>query len=774
MRRGNDEDVKCREIADKKGTSGHRVNLTANYFMLNRKPEWCMYQYRVDFNPEIASKRIRIAMVKGQTSIVGNTSAFDGQTLYLPFKLPDEVTTYAAQRRHDDVTVQVTIKRTNELPPADRQTIQMFNVIFRRDLNIIGMNQIGRHYFNPELKIEIPRHSVEIWPGYATSIAEYENGNVLLCADVSHKILRTKNVLSVLYEMSQRGGAFQEEAIKALVGEIVLTKYNNKTYRIDDIDWDMNPLSTFPKRDGTEISIRDYYKKQHDLKVEDEGQPMLVSRPKARDKKAGQTEPFKLVPEFCLLTGMSDRMKADFTIMKDVAVHTRIGPSDRADRLNGLVRQLSANADVQKEMKGWGLEFAQSLLKLQGRTLEPEKIFQRDTSYSYNPQQADWSTAMRGKAMISTVNLDRWIILCTQKDSGVAEALCNTMQQRVSPPMGITVAPPRVELLENDRVDTYTRRIQSILTPDAQIVVCIVPNNRKDRYDAIKKICCVENPVPSQVVVARTISKPPQLMSVATKIAIQMNCKLGGEPWALDVPVKGLMVCGFDSYHDSAKKGQSVGAFVASTNSTLTRYYSRCLFQSQMQELHDGLKVCFMAALRKYNELNETLPERVLIYRDGVGDGQLDQVKAYEIKQLTEAFGEVQKGYMPKFGVCVVKKRINTRLFLSNGDVRNPPPGTVVDDVVTRPNWYDFFIVSQSVRQGTVSPTHYNMIHDSLGLKPDHIQRLTYKLCHLYFNWNGTIRVPAPCQYAHKLAFLVGQSLHREPSHDLSDRLFYL
>lgn len=48
---------------------------------------------------------------------------------------------------------------------------------------------------------------------------------------------------------------------------------------------------------------------------------------------------------------------------------------------------------------------------------------------------------------------------------------------------------------------------------------------------------------------------------------------------------------------------------------------------------------------------------------------------------------------------------------------------------------YDYFIVSQSVRQGTVTPTHFNVICDSTGLMPDHMQRLTYKLCHLYYNW---------------------------------------
>lgn len=52
---------------------------------------------------------------------------------------------------------------------------------------------------------------------------------------------------------------------------------------------------------------------------------------------------------------------------------------------------------------------------------------------------------------------------------------------------------------------------------------------------------------------------------------------------------------------------------------------------------------------------------------------------------------------------------------------------------------YDFFIVSQSVRQGTVSPTSYNVISDNSGLDPDKIQRLMYKLTHLYYNWSVSV-----------------------------------
>lgn len=54
---------------------------------------------------------------------------------------------------------------------------------------------------------------------------------------------------------------------------------------------------------------------------------------------------------------------------------------------------------------------------------------------------------------------------------------------------------------------------------------------------------------------------------------------------------------GIDSYHDSAKKGRSVGAFVASLNPKFTRYYSQAIMQSSMQELIDGLKTCMAGRL---------------------------------------------------------------------------------------------------------------------------------------------------------------------------------
>jgi aubergine-like protein len=305
------------------------------------------------------------------------------------------------------------------------------------------------------------------------------------------------------------------------------------------------------------------------------------------------------------------------------------------------------------------------------------------------------------------------------------------------------------------------------------MIMIVIPNNKGDAYHAVKKICCVDKPVPTQCVTGTVLKKPKGMMSVATKVAIQMAAKLGAEPWAVNMPLKDTMVIGYDSYHDSTQKGMAVGAVVASLNSTMTKYSSTCTFHHNNEELISQMKVCITSALRKYFDENKKNPNRIIVYRDGVGDGQIEFVREHEIKAMKQVFAEMK--LEPKFTYIVVSKRINTKFFRKSGNsATNPPSGTVIDDVVTLPERYDFFLISQSVRQGTVNPTSYNVIEDNSGLRPDHIQKLTYKLTHLYYNWPGTVRVPAPCQYAHKLVDLVGEHIHKQPSPGLLDKLYYL
>lgn len=126
-----------------------------------------------------------------------------------------------------------------------------------------------------------------------------------------------------------------------------------------------------------------------------------------------------------------------------------------------------------------------------------------------------------------------------------------------------------------------------------------------------------------------------------------------------------------------------------------------------------------------------------MFYRDGVGEGDIEFVNCYEVGTINKLFDEVYGGQRPKFAFIIVNKRINLKIFksISGNRVENPPSGTVVDNTITLPERYDFYLISQSVRQGTVNPTSYNIIYDTFGLEPDRLQMLTYKMCHLYYNW---------------------------------------
>lgn len=78
--------------------------------------------------------------------------------------------------------------------------------------------------------------------------------------------------------------------------------------------------------------------------------------------------------------------------------------------------------------------------------------------------------------------------------------------------------------------------------------------------------------------------------------------------------------------------------------------------------------------------------------------------------------------------------------------MENAPPGTVLDHSITCRGLFDFYLVSQQMRHGTVTPTHYVVVVNEPDLSADILQQLSYKLTYQYFNWPGSIRVPAPCQ----------------------------
>lgn len=228
---------------------------------------------------------------------------------------------------------------------------------------------------------------------------------------------------------------------------------------------------------------------------------------------------------------------------------------------------------------------------------------------------------------------------------------------------------------------------------DPQLIVCVLTHPKADIYSLIKKKCCLEYGKPSQVLVRNTIRPKPgkntaSLMSVGTKVAIQINSKLGGVPWMVDIPLNGLMMIGFDVCHDTKDRNRkSYGAMVATMDQRKKQnFFSAVSAHVEGVELSNNFVLNIRQAFTEYQKEHGTLPENILIYRDGVGEGQTEYVKKHEVKSILGALSNVYGEKKVPLTFVVVTKRINTRFFsINRGKYENPVPGTIVDDVVTLP-----------------------------------------------------------------------------------------
>lgn len=267
----------------------------------------------------------------------------------------------------------------------------------------------------------------------------------------------------------------------------------------------------------------------------------------------------------------------------------------------------------------------------------------------------------------------------------------------------------------------------------------------------------------SQVVTARNARSFN--LSKATNILRQINSKAGGDLYYLQFPEKlkqkRTMLIGIDVCHAGP---QSIVGFSASTNSEMSQYFSEKLIVKKGQEIvGDCMKSMIKQAIEAFAEQHKRqLPTNYVIYRDGVGDAQREQVLSREIPQFQEAIAELSNKASdnPEITVVVVNKRISQRFFVKDeaGRLVNPPSGCIIDKGLVEHSGedsdkkFDFYLTPANTTQGCVLPTHFFVPKNDSSLTKIEIQQLTFSLCHFYFNWAGPIKVPAPCQYAHKIA----------------------
>ena len=659
----------------------------------------------------------------------------------------------------NDVYV-ITIKKIHETcfkklemdPNQERIIIEGINIKISqilRNLNLFECSNTSKFFsHHPGHMRMLETADIQVWLGMKTSFELLQGGPRLL-VDFCTRILRTDNVLVYM----KRFGGDKNMIREGLIDRNVVTNYGDRlqNYKIDQVEFNLSPKSLFDYN-GRSITYAQYFKNSYKINILDMNQPLLKATP-IKKRNLQMSYDIYLVPELCKLIGLSEEDELDLNLMKELAAYSRLESGERIEEISRHVKTLN------QELKHFGYVFEIEELKtidahqinVPQLTLAKKEIIKPDGKGSFQ---------LRSK-IIEPMVLDYWILLYSGKGARYdeeAEKFYNNLAKAAST-FGIKVVEPLFlnvgSIQGNDYADTLKKNIDA----KVQAVIAFIPRAAENKvYKTFKKACMLPGyPVPSQVVLTSSVLK--NAMSVCSKIILQIAAKMGNSLWSTELPEglpKNIMVMGaispnsFNISTNRFNKNQSLG-FCASSDPSLTKYYSRVKFPNIGRETSSSICATVTDSIKNYFKLNQVLPDLIILYRNNVGHYFFDDIHI-EITEIKNSFKIIDEKYNPQFIEVAITQRLNDRFFVPNKDPTSgeikycyPPSGTLVMEEVTSSKLYDFYLYGLG---GICVPTHYRVVCNESDLTEDMLIKLTYYQCFGYYNWTGAIRVPACLKYA--------------------------
>lgn len=363
-----------------------------------------------------------------------------------------------------------------------------------------------------------------------------------------------------------------------------------------------------------------------------------------------------------------------------------------------------------------------------------------------------------------------------------SDALGNIVQSfhRVLQDTGITASAPLLpfqRLQLNDTDDAQLEALFKRAASSLQLLFVVLPATPIPLYNRIKLLGDVKYGVHTICSVGSKIAKPNGQDQYLRNLALKFNLKLGGNNHLVDPSRLGFisedktMIVGIDVTHPSpgSKGAPSVAGMVASVDRWLGQWPSVLSIQKSRKEMVTELDIMLKSRLELWRKRGKhtAFPENIIIYRDGVSEGQYQTVLDEELPLIRAVCKQVypvadQKKGLPRLTIAVVGKRHHTRFYptaASDADNSgNTKSGTVVDRGVTEARNWDFFLQAHTALQGTARPGHYYVVLDEIFRQKyaktpgkniaDEFQDLTQSMCYIFGRATKAVSYCTPAYYA--------------------------
>ncbi|KAK2514207.1 hypothetical protein Q9233_015088 [Columba guinea] len=705
------------------GTSGRTIKLQANFFEMDI-PKIDIYHYELDIKPEKCPRRVNREIVEHmvqhfKTQIFGDRKpVFDGRkNLYTAMPLPigrDKVeleVTLPGEGK--DRIFKVAIKwmscvslqalhdaLSGRLPSVPFETIQALDVVMRH-LPSMRYTPVGRSFFTASEGCSNPLGGGrEVWFGFHQSVRP-SLWKMMLNIDVSATAFyKAQPVIEFVCEVLDFKSIEEQQKPLTDSQRVKFTK------EIKDRRSHLEFAAKLVVNGGIAVAVY-----------------LLMKIPSCRSKGGDNTlwtneEKVQSVqchpttsksPNVCNIVAGQRCIKklTDNQTSTMIRATARSAP-DRQEEISKLMRSASFNTDPY--VREFGIMVKDEMTDVTGRVLQPPSILYGGRNKAIaTPVQGVWD--MRNKQFHTGIEIKVWAIACFAPQRQCTEVHLKTFTEqlrKISRDAGMPIQgqPCFCKYAQGaDSVEPMFRHLKNTYT-GLQLVVVILPG-KTPVYAEVKRV-------------------GDTVLGMAT------------QPPVFQQPV---IFLGADVTHPPAGDGKKPS-----------------IAAQHRQEIIQDLAAMVRELLIQFYKSTRFKPTRIIFYRDGVSEGQFQQVLHHELLAIREACIKLEKDYQPGITFIVVQKRHHTRLFCTDKNERvgksgNIPAGTTVDTKITHPSEFDFYLCSHAGIQGTSRPSHYHVLWDDNRFSSDELQILTYQLCHTYVRCTRSVSIPAPAYYAHLVAF---------------------
>ncbi|XP_070397108.1 protein argonaute-2-like isoform X2 [Dermacentor albipictus] len=779
-----------------------KIKLKANYFDITL-PHGIVYHYDVDISSKrdnrqrlsVPFNRVIIDELWKQKlhQLYNYPAVFDGRkNLYTREKLPCKEKEYMVRHQNNDHTqdFSVVIKfakavNLDELqnlyytssPRVHQDVIQALDIIIRHGPSL-AHTLVGRSIFmSPKGGLHDFYSGYEVLFGYYTSVrpGEYEMmlnidfsaalfyGSIPVLDFVKQFLRQKFNVNDIKSECPRL--TVELKNVKVSVNHL----RNTPKFRVLEVTRKSAEELTFLLNSSQkETTVAEYFETTYPGRLKNPKLPCLKCKTRSGSE-------IYLPLDVCHIEKEQQyRNKLDpFMTRKIIKLATK-SPDQRFEFIKGSVQDVVNTGE--QHLKTFDMGIGTDPVMVEGHILDPPSIvFARDLKQQ--PGEGAWK--MKGQRFINTKSTKCAVLTLSCRIGANSVKEVTRWLQETAESLGMVLEiEPDSTICRHSALDIIAD-LRKLKEANVQLVVVVL--GQPSFYAVVKAAAEVSVGVLTQCIKeenVRQLSSPvrkPSGTDIINNLCLKMNAKLGGSNNSLSSHVSepifaDSIIIGVDVNHPAPgdDRSPSIAACVASMDQHASRYRAKIKVQlrngaelATREEVVGELQAMVSELLQSYCA-ERGLPKRVIVYRDGVSDGQFDIVRERELTAIKAAVqaatADLHAPGMsePAVTFIVVQKRHHTR-FMRDTEGRersaNIPPGTVVDRVVTRPKEINFFLCSHGGRLGTSRPTHYHVVHDDAESSSNELQQLTYDLCHLVARCSRSVSTPAPVYYAHLAAF---------------------